>query len=303
MRYLTSSRAAAHARQRGACRAGRAGAARALPRRPGCGNNDRMRVSIELVPRDEASLADQLREVAEAFPFVDTVNLPDILRFPLRSWQGCAQARAVVPHAIPHLRAMDVDLERPLKAAPWIRRHGIDEVLVISGDAPSDMSKAVYGSSPVQVIRKVKRELPGVRVYAALDPYRQALRRERDYVLQKLEAGADGLFTQPFFDLRLLEVVADLMGEVIDARVPVFWGFTSVVGRRSARYWETRNGAVFPRGFEPNLEWSRGLARRALALARERDLDVYFMPIRIGPRAYLEGVLGRDAVAPAAGGR
>ncbi|HKI57623.1 MAG TPA: methylenetetrahydrofolate reductase [Trueperaceae bacterium] len=250
-----------------------------------------MRVSIELVPRSEAALAGQLQELAETFPFVDTVNLPDILRFPVRSWEGCAQVREVVPHAIPHLRAMDVDLDRPLRAAPWIERHGIDEVLVISGDAPSDMSHSVYGTSPVQVIRKLKRELPGVRVYAALDPYRQSLRREREYALQKLEAGADGLFTQPFFDLRLLEVVADLMGDVLSEGVPVFWGFTSVVGKRSARYWETRNGAIFPPGFDASLAWSRELAREALTLARRRALDVYFMPIRIGPRAYLEGIL------------
>lgn len=257
-----------------------------------------MRVSIELVPRSASSLAEQLREVSEAFPFVDTVNLPDILRFPLRSWEGCAQVRQAVPHAIPHLRAMDVDLERPLEAAPWIEQYGIDEVLVVSGDAPSDMSHPVYGSSPVQVIRKVKRELPEVRVYAAFDPYRQSLRRERDYALQKLEAGADGLFTQPFFDLRLLDVVADLMVDVMGAGAPVFWGFTSVVGKRSARYWETRNGAVFPAGFEATLAWSRELARQALALAGRRGLDVYFMPIRVGPRAYLEGVLE----PPAAGG-
>jgi len=258
----------------------------ALPTTRRSGNNDRMRVSIELVPRNRTSLAEQLTEVSEAFPFVDTVNLPDILRFPLRSWEGCSQVCSVVPHAIPHLRSIDVDLERPLAAAPWLERHGVDEVLVISGDPPSDMSKPVYGSSPEQVIRKLKRELPQVRVYAALDPYRQGMRRERDYALRKLEAGAEGLFTQPFFDLRLLEVVADVMADV-----PVFWGFTSVVGRRSARYWETRNGVVFPLDFEPTLAWSRQLARDALALARERDLDVYFMPIRVGPRAYLEGIL------------
>lgn len=266
----------------------------ALPSARHSGNNDRMRVSIELVPRNPDSLSDQLQQVVAAFPFVDTVNLPDILRFPVRSWEGSAMARGFVPHAIPHLRAMDVDLGRPLVARPWIERHGLDEVLVIAGDPPSDMSRPVYGSSPVEVIRKLKRELPSVRVYAALDPYRQGLRRERDYALRKLEAGADGLFTQPFFDLRLLEVVADLMADV-----PVFWGFTSVVGERSARYWQTRNGVVYPRGFEPTLAWSRELARRALTLARERALDVYFMPIRVGPRSYLEGVLDAEAVGAA----
>ena len=245
-----------------------------------------MRISIELVPRSAASLEEQLRETVDAFPGIDTVNLPDIVRFPLRSWEGCDRARSYVAHAIPHLRAIDVDLERPLEAGRWLGDGGLNEVLVIAGDLPSDMSRPVYGSSPVQVIRKVKREHPGVKVYAALDPYRQGFAREREYALQKLEAGAEGLFTQPFFDLRLLEVWADLMAEI-----PVFWGFTSVVGERSARYWQTRNGAVFPGGFEPSLRWSRRLAREAVRFARERDASIYFMPIRVGPRAYLEGIL------------
>ncbi len=248
-----------------------------------------MRVSIELVPRSAASLEEQLNEVRQAFPAVETVNLPDLLRFPVRSWEGCTQARRHLPHAIPHLRSIDVDLARPLAAAPWLAPGGIDEVLVVHGDPPADMRRPVYGSSPIEVIRKIKREHPHVRVYAALDPYRQGLLRERAYALQKLEAGADGLFTQPFFDLRFLGVVADLMGDL-----PIFWGFTSVVGERSAQYWRTRNAAVFPADFEPSLAWSRRLAREALAFARERDASLYFMPIRVGPRAYLEGILDAD---------
>ncbi len=252
-----------------------------------------MRVSIELVPRSEAALEAQLREVAEAFPHVDTVNVPDILRFPVRSWDGCAMASAFVPRAIPHLRAIDIDPGRPLAAAGALTRHGLQEVLVVSGDAPTDMRQRVYETTVLQVIGKIRREHPEVRVYAAFDPYRQGLRREREYAMQKLDAGADGLFTQPFFDARYLEVVADLL-----QGTPVFWGVTSVVGERSARYWQARNGAFFPADFEPTLAWSRRMAERALAFARERDADIYFMPIRVGPRAYLEGILRPDRPSP-----
>jgi methylenetetrahydrofolate reductase (NADPH) len=63
----------------------------------------------------------------------------------------------------------------------------------------------------VQLVRAIKAALPHVEVYAALDPYRNPLVRERDYALEKLEAGASGLFTQPFFDLRLMGVYRDLL--------------------------------------------------------------------------------------------
>lgn len=248
-----------------------------------------MRVSVELVPRSESDLARQLDEMRCTLPGVDTVNIPDVLRFPLRSWHGCAQAKTAphpVPHAIPHLRAMDVDLARPFALAGFLREHRIGEVLVVAGDAPADMAHPVYGSSSLEVIRKLVRECPELRVYAALDPYRQSFRGERDYALQKLDAGAAGLFTQPFFDLRLMEVYAELLDGV-----ELFWGVTSVTSARSARYWRTRNKAVFPAAFEATLAWNRAFAREALAFARARGDNIYFMPIRDSLTDLLGGIL------------
>lgn len=245
-----------------------------------------MRISVELVPRSAEALQAELESLRLELPGVSTVNIPDLLRFPLRSWQACAQAKRLLPHAIPHVRAIDIDPRKPLPMARLLAEHGIDEVLVVTGDAPADMSRTVFDTTPLQVIRKFREELPGVRVYAALDPYRQGFAAERDYALRKLEAGAAGLFSQPFFDRRLMEVYADLL-EGVD----VFWGVTTVTGARSLGYWKNRNRAVFPAGFEPTLAWSRRLAREALAFARERNANLYFMPIRSSLSDYLGGLL------------
>jgi methylenetetrahydrofolate reductase (NADPH) len=87
------------------------------------------RISIELVPRSPEALDAELRGVRERFPAVDTVNVPDLLRFPLRSWEACSRARRHFATAIPHLRAMDFSIEQPfLLAKPlaaagrWRRR-------------------------------------------------------------------------------------------------------------------------------------------------------------------------------------
>lgn len=245
-----------------------------------------MRVSVELIPRNQADLAEQLSEVETYLPSVDTINIPDVLRFPLRSWRGCAIASERFPHTIPHLRAMDIDLAAPFPHGALFARHGIDEALVVAGDAPADMAHPVYGSSSLDVIRKLKAELPDLTVYAAVDPYRQGFLREREYALRKLEAGAAGLFTQPFFDLRMMELYAELLPDV-----PIFWGVTSVTSAGSARYWRTRNQAFFPPDFEPTLAWNRAFARQAYAFAAERGDNIYFMPIRSSVRAYLEGIL------------
>ena len=65
------------------------------------------RVSIELVPRSVESLEADLVRVRQRLPSVDTLNIPDLLRFDLRSWDACAIARGEFERAIPHVRAMD----------------------------------------------------------------------------------------------------------------------------------------------------------------------------------------------------
>lgn len=245
-----------------------------------------MRISVELVPRSEASLHKELTQIREHLPGVDTINIPDVLRFDLRSWQGCACAGQYGYATVPHIRAIDIDPKAPLPFAEHFAAHGIDEVLVVAGDPPADMSRKVYPTSSIDLIRKIRRELPHLSVYAALDPYRAGFTRERDYALQKLDAGAQGLFTQPFFDLRLMEIYAEILADV-----DMFWGVTTVTNERSQQYWQTRNRAIFPADFTPTLAWNRRFAKEALAFVRGRGSSLYFMPIRTPVLEYLEGIV------------
>src|SRR5690606_40881865 len=88
-------------------------------------------------------------------------------------------------------RAMDVDTRLPWQPAAALRGAGVDEVLVVTGDPPSDMGHAVTGASAVQVIKALKAAHPDWRVYAALDPYRHGFSEERDYVLRKIDARSE----------------------------------------------------------------------------------------------------------------
>jgi methylenetetrahydrofolate reductase (NADPH) len=244
------------------------------------------RVSIELVPRSFESLDGELALLRENFPAIDTVNIPDLLRMEVRAWEACARARAVLPHAIPHLRSMDFALDRPFPLAEYFREQRLDTALVVTGDAPQDMAHPVYPTTPLELIAKLERELPELRVYAGFDPYRSGLRQELDYVHAKFDSGADGLFSQPFFDLRLMEVWSELL-----SGSEVWWGISPVQSPRQRRWWETKNQAFFPADFEPSAKWNRSFARRALDWARERDQNLYFMPIRVGLVDYLDGIL------------
>jgi methylenetetrahydrofolate reductase (NADPH) len=243
-------------------------------------------ISIELVPRSEAALRKELAQVQQHFPTVNRINIPDILRFELRSWQGCQIAGEYFPKTIPHLRAIDFDPNKPLLICEQLSCREIEAILVITGDLPQDMSHKCFRTSCLEMIRRIKRELPKLTVYAGMDPYRHGIKEEIDYVRAKQDAGAEAFFTQPFFDLRLMEIYQGFMRDC-----KVYWGISPVLTENSQNYWENKNNAIFPPDFQPTLEWNRNFAAKALQFARDNGDNAYFMPIRTDIVAYLNGIL------------
>jgi len=243
-------------------------------------------ISIELVPRSEASLRKELELVRQRFPTVKRINIPDILRFDLHSWNGCSIAAEYFPKTIPHLRAIDFNPDAPLHIIEEITRKEVEAVLVITGDPPQDMSHKCYRTSCLEMIRRLKRELPQLKVFAGMDPYRSGIKEEIDYVLAKRDAGAEAFFTQPFFDLRLMEIYQGFLSSF-----NIFWGVSPVLTDNSRNYWENKNNAVFPPDFVPTLEWNRSFARQALQFAKTHNGNIYFMPIRTNIADYLNGIL------------
>lgn len=244
------------------------------------------KISIELVPRHTDELLAEMRLVRQHFPSIDTTNIPDLLKFRTRSWEACRQAREYFSHTIPHLRAIDYDLAQPLRLADILRESGIKSVLVIAGDQPHDMSRRTYRTSTIALIRTLKQQIPDLKVFAGIDPYRSGFREELEYIQQKIEAGADGFFTQPFFDMRLVGVWHDLLPDL-----EIYWGVSPVTSQRSRDYWENLNQAIFPPDFEPSLDWNRRFAAEMLSFSEQNNTCLYFMPIRIDLLAYLSGLL------------
>ncbi|MBF0447779.1 MAG: methylenetetrahydrofolate reductase [Magnetococcales bacterium] len=243
-------------------------------------------ISIELVPRDEESLKQELELIRQLFPSVGLINIPDLTRFDIRSWTGCAIAKNHFSTTIPHIRAIDIDPDRPLPMKAQLQAHKIGQVLVVTGDPHTDDNVPQYPVNAVDIIKKFKEEMPEIKVYAGIDQYRSGFQKEMHYLLEKEEAGADGFFTQPFFDRRFMEIY----GEILKGR-KVFWGVSPVISEKSKAYWEKRNNVVFPEAFKPTLEWNRTFAQSALQFAQKTGTDIYFMPIRIDLAHYLQGIL------------
>ena len=245
------------------------------------------RLSVELIPRSAEALAADVATVKATFPAADTLNIPDLMRFPLRSWDAAALVRPQFGNVIPHIRAIDIAPDAPL---PGADQPGLEEILVVHGDPPADLSHRTYPNSTESIIRRYRREAPHLKVYAAFDPYRRAPWKELEDVARKKEAGAIGFFTQPVFDLKLFDLCREWMqGEC------VFWGLSPVIGPKSRSYWETTNHIVFPRDFSPTLDANIQFAQTVLKELAQEKGKAYLMPVRIKLEQYLPAL--QDAVA------
>ncbi len=243
-----------------------------------------MDISFELIARDNDAIGKQLAFVQTHLPFVNIINVPDLLRFPVRSWQVVTQVPKEKYRFIPHFRAIDFDI-KGTRLFDIIEQFALSELLLVTGDPPPDMSFKVYDTRVLDLIAKVKDKFPHMKVYAGFDSYRSSVRDEVQYMQDKLTAGADALFSQPFFDMRFLEIY----GEHI-AGDKVYWGISPVVTDQSRRYWETMNNVVFPADFQADYDWNMNFANQVLAHAKNTGANVYFMPIRINLEKYFTGI-------------
>jgi methylenetetrahydrofolate reductase (NADPH) len=257
-----------------------------------------MTVSLEVVPRNREALISGTAAAA-GFPAIGCINVPDLPRFSIRSWEACGiLAGAQDPGLpglgnsvlMPHLRAIDFDPAAPFPHTGYFRALGIKQALVIAGDPPAPdapPSRRAYPVKTVSFIKKLKTEMPELAVYAAFDPYRTNIRYELDYLAAKEDAGAEGFFSQPFFDLRLLEIYAEYL---TDKRV--FWGISPVLSPANRHYWESRNRAIFPKSFRADLYWNVGFGRRVFEFCETNGFNLYLIPIKVDLAAYLSGIFG-----------
>lgn len=241
-----------------------------------------MQLSLELVPRSIDNLKQQLSIAAQYANRFHRTNLPDLKRFELRSWDAARISREHFKQVVPHIRAIDFDINNPTALFKIIEDYNFEEVLLVKGDLPTDRSVRVYPTSTLDLIQAVREHFPEIKIYAAFDPYRSSLREELAYIKQKVNAGADGFFSQPFFDMRLIEVYAEHVN-----LQSVYWGVSPVMSDGSKNYWQTTNRAIFPRSFEPTMDWNVNFFKEVLEFCQRAESNCYLMPIRLNLAEFL----------------
>jgi methylenetetrahydrofolate reductase (NADPH) len=135
----------------------------------------------------------------------------------------------------------------------WMEREGVANVLALRGDPPGPGlpfepvdPELVHGSDLVALIRSSGYRLGiGAACSTEKHPESPDLEHELRYMLLKVEAGADFLITQLFFDNRFY---FDLLNRARSAgvTVPIVPGLMPVPSRRSLDFMASMTGASVP---------------------------------------------------------
>jgi methylenetetrahydrofolate reductase (NADPH) len=219
----------------------------------------------------------------KGFPKITAINIPEIRSVEIKSFEASEHLLKNGVAAIPHFRLIDRTLEKLSELIEKLIPLGLKQTLLISGDPPIDLPNFVpSGIKAPQAIRHIKTKFPQLKVYAGQDSYRQSFKKELDYCKEKLDAGADGFFTQPFFSEGLLNQWLEQLPET-----EMWIGLSPVTGKNSRNYWETVNQVVFPRNFKFDLEGNCVMHRRVLTIIEAVGKNAYLMPITVSAEKYL----------------
>ncbi len=161
---------------------------------------------------------------------------------------------------MPHLTCVGATREGIASALEGFTAAGIDNVLALRGDKPRDAGPDWQPGAFVHaedLVRFVRGRLPGFGIgvagYPAPHPDSPTFAEDRKFLRQKLEAGADLVVTQLFFDVReYFALVDNLRRHGIDA--PVIPGVLPIQSLASFKRTLSMCGANIPGRFYLEME-------------------------------------------------
>lgn len=234
-----------------------------------------MKFSFEIVPRTAQALAQQYSFVSTLSHAIDFINVPDIQRFAIRSWEAGRGIDRSQYQFIPHCRATDFSLASG-DIFRIIEENELNHVLLVSGDPPQGLKNKFYNTNVLDLIRAVKQRFPNLTIHAGFDSHRNGIQDECNYIQRKIDAGATSFFSQPFYDLRMIEIYAEHM-----QGIETFFGLSPIITLSSMKYWEVKNKVKFPPTFIADYDWNIKFSNQVIAMAKNLGFNIYFMPINI----------------------
>ena len=242
-------------------------------------------IFLELVPRNTDNLLSIASSALEKHSQITGINIPDIKRIDIRSYDAVEFLLQHNITALPHIRAQDMSIETHLRTIEKLINKGLKQVLIITGDPIKSQSIPAFNTTTLELVSALKKRFSSLIVYCGIDAYRQEESIELDYADKKLQAGADGFFSQPFFDIHLAESYLKRFKSC-----EFFVGIAPVTKQSSYDYWVSVNKVSFPSEFQLDLAYNCNLAKRLIDLANSYNQHSYLMPIKTPVASYLEGI-------------
>ena len=132
-------------------------------------------IYLELVPRQLNETLIEAQQYLTQFDQLTGINIPDIKRLTTRSYDVAASMLKQNNKAIPHIRTKDDSIDTHLKRVEQLIELGLEKILLVSGDSHKD---AIHDVSPLSLTTALKKRFKQLKVYTAIDPYRQNFEEE-----------------------------------------------------------------------------------------------------------------------------
>lgn len=184
--------------------------------------------------------------------------------------------------ALAHLSCVSSTKDQISKQLDLLRSKGIDNILALRGDIPEGMSRDHldyhYASELTEEIRQYGGFCIGGACYPESHPESPSSFQDIKYLKAKVEAGAEFLVTQMFFDN---DVLYNFMYRVREAgiNVPVVAGIMPVVNPKSIKRICAMSGSALPQRFcrivDKYGDNPKAMKQAGIAYATEQIIDLY----------------------------
>ncbi len=257
--------------------------------------DERLTLSFEVFPpKDDTSFENVLsatRAIAELKPSFISVTYGaggKGSRYTAEIAKALQQTESV--ETLAHLTCVGASREAVHAYLDELQENGIQNIMALRGDLPDSIERERLVCSPylhaADLIREIRSRgdfCIGAACYPEVHPESASQKEDIRYLREKVEAGADFLTTQMFFDNNLLYNFLYKLREA-GVTVPVIPGIMPITGANQVRRALELSGSFMPRRFTALVDRfgssPSAMKQAGIIYATDQIIDLYANGIR-----------------------
>ena len=196
------------------------------------------------------------------------------------------EMRQMGVETLAHLTCVGADRDGVGASLSRLREAGLENIMALRGDLPEGMDRPgdfAHAADLIRFIRENGDFCIGAACYPEVHPESRNQAEDLRHLREKVEAGADFLTTQMFFDNNLLYNFLYKLREA-GVSVPVVPGIMPITGANQVRRARELSGSFMPRRFTALVDCFGGdaeaMRRAGIIYATDQIIDLYANGIR-----------------------